>query len=112
MMTKAIVPIKESRLKQFMEDSLPDLHNKQYLSLSRAVQGVLKSGSLMVSQIGQGLAQSQGLKSKHAIKQIDRLLSNEKLDSYNLQNQLARMLIANRTRIHIAIDWTVFAKDE
>lgn len=111
-MTKAIVPIKESRLKQFMEDSLPDLHNKQYLSLSRAVQGVLKSGSLMVSQIGQGLAQSQGLKSKHAIKQIDRLLSNEKLDSYNLQNQLARMLIANRTRIHTAIDWTVFAKDE
>ena len=54
-----------------------DLHAKRVLSLANATLGVLASASLAVHAIGQGLAQAMGTLSKHGIKQVDRLLSNE-----------------------------------
>jgi uncharacterized protein YaaW (UPF0174 family) len=54
-----------------------DLHAKRVLSLASATLGVITSASLAVSMIGQGLAWARGLSTKHAIKQVDRLLSNE-----------------------------------
>src|SRR5450830_1719864 len=53
-----------------------DLHAKRVYSLANATQGIITSASLAVSTIGQGLAAARGLLSKHAIKQVDRLLSN------------------------------------
>ena len=50
-------------------------------SLANATLGVIKSASLAVNTIGQGLALARGLLTKHAIKQVDRLLSNEELMS-------------------------------
>ena len=44
--------------------------------LAGATLGVMTSASLAVSMIGQALAQARGLVTKHAIKQVDRLLSN------------------------------------
>ena len=38
---------------------------------------MLSSASLAVHAVGQGLAQAQGTLSKHAVKQVDRLLSND-----------------------------------
>ncbi len=49
------------------------------LSISNAVQGVLQSASLAIHAIGHGLSVIQGTTSKHAIKQVDRLLSNAKI---------------------------------
>ena len=53
-----------------------DLHARRVYSLANATQGVIASASLAVSTIGHGLAEARGLLSKHAIKQVDRLLSN------------------------------------
>jgi len=57
-----------------------DLHAKRVLSLANATLGVIKTAALAVHTIGQGLALARGLVTKHAIKQVDRLLSNEGLD--------------------------------
>src|SRR5580700_9168146 len=57
-----------------------DLHAKRILSLTNATLGVIKTASLAVNTIGQGLALARGLVTKHAIKQVDRLLSNEGID--------------------------------
>ena len=112
MMIKSIVSVKAVELKHFTQRNFPCLHCKQQSALSDAVNGVITSRSLMVSRIGAGLASSKGLKTKHAIKQVDRLLSNERFDPFLLQNKLATFLIGNRKRIYVAIDWTVFAKDK
>ncbi len=53
------------------------LHAKRVLSLSNATLGVIITASLAVSMIGQGRALARGLITKHAIKPVDRLLSNE-----------------------------------
>src|SRR5450432_2391196 len=57
-----------------------DLHAKRLLSLANATVGVLRTASLAVNTIGQGLALARGLVTKHAIKQVDRQLSNEAID--------------------------------
>jgi|SRR6266852_5666146 len=57
-----------------------DLHAKRLLSLTNATLGVVRTASLAVNTIRQGLALARGLVTKHAIKQVDRLLSNEGID--------------------------------
>jgi hypothetical protein len=57
-----------------------DLHAKRVDSLCDATLGVLHSASLAVCSIGRGLAAARGLNLKHAIKQVDRLLSNPKIN--------------------------------
>jgi len=64
-----------------------DLHVKRVASLCDATLGVLRSASLAVCTIGQGLAAARGLNPKHATKQVDRLLSNPKI---NVDDILAR----------------------
>jgi hypothetical protein len=51
-----------------------DLHAKRVDSLCDATLN-LRSSSLAVCMIGQGLAAARGLNPKHATKQVDRLLS-------------------------------------
>ena len=60
-----------------------DLHAKRVLSLANATLGVLVSASLAVHAIGQGLAQALGKLSKHGVKQVDRLLSNQGIDVWS-----------------------------
>src|SRR5208337_3050285 len=57
-----------------------DLHAKRVASLAGATLGVIESASLAVAMIGQGLALARGRTTKHAIKQVDRLLSNQGID--------------------------------
>lgn len=57
-----------------------DLHAKRVQSLAGATLGAMRTCSLAVSLIGQGLALARGLKTKHAVKQVDRLLSNPGID--------------------------------
>ena len=54
-----------------------DLHAKRVASLAGATLGVIASASLAVVVIGQALAQALELTTKHAIKQVDRLLCNQ-----------------------------------
>src|SRR5438128_306399 len=57
-----------------------DLHAKRVLSLANATLGVISTASLAVNTIGQGLALARGRMTKHAVKQVDRLLSNPGID--------------------------------
>jgi hypothetical protein len=60
-----------------------DLHSKRVDALAGATLGVMTSSSLAVAVIGQALAQPRGLVTKHAIKQVDRLLSNQNIDFWD-----------------------------
>jgi hypothetical protein len=64
-----------------------------------------------VSLIGQGLALARGLQTKHAVKQVDRLLSNPGIDVDALLPHWVRHVIGQRPAITVAMDWTEFAAD-
>ena len=88
-----------------------DLHAKRVQSLAGATLGVMRSCSLAVSLIGQGLALARGLKTRHAIKQVDRLLSNPGVDVDALLPHWVRHVVGQRPAITVAMDWTEFAAD-
>ena len=89
-----------------------DLHAKRVLSLANATLGVIRTASLAVHTIGQGLALARGLITKHAIKQVDRLLSNEGIDIDAVLPHWVRYVVAARTDIKVAMDWTDFDADK
>lgn len=88
-----------------------DLHAKTLLSLHAAVLGTVHAAQAGVALIGRGLACARGLNHKHAIKQVDRLLSNPRLDPIELTPAWVCYVIAQRSQIVVALDWTEFAKD-
>lgn len=88
-----------------------DLHAKRVNSLSDATLGVLHSGSLAICTIGQGLAAARSLKPKHAIKQVDRLLSNDAIVVDDILERWVPFVIGSRTSIVVAMDWTDFDAD-
>ena len=61
----------------------PDLHAKRVTALAGATLGVMAGASLAVAMIGQALAQARGLVTKHAVKQVDRLMSNQGIDVWD-----------------------------
>jgi hypothetical protein len=88
-----------------------DLHAKRVLSLAGAALGVIESASLAVGLIGQGLALARGRLTKHAVKQVDRLLSNHGIDVDALLAHWVPYVVGNRTGITVAMDWTDFDAD-
>ena len=88
-----------------------DLHAKRVTSLCDATFGVLHSGSLAICAIGQGLAAARSLKIKHAIKQVDRLLSNTAIVVDDILVRWVPFVIGVRDSIVVAMDWTDFDAD-
>lgn len=88
-----------------------DMHAKRKASLANAALGVLSSASLIVHRIGLGLASAKRLAGKHAIKQVDRLLSNEKLVVWDCAEKMVPFIIGARKEIVLAMDWTDFDHD-
>src|ERR1700712_3891277 len=88
-----------------------DLHAKRVLSLAGATLGVIESASLAVAMIGQGLALARGRLTKHAIKQVDRLLSNPGIDVDALLVHWVPYVVGERSSITVAMDWTDFDAD-
>ena len=89
-----------------------DLHTKRVDSLAAATLGVMTGASLAVAMIGQALAQARGLLTKHAIKQVDRLLSNKGIDVWDSFARWVPHLIGTRKEIVVAMDWTDFDGDD
>src|SRR5450756_2901907 len=89
-----------------------DLHAKRVLSLSNATLGVIEGASLAVNTIGQGLALARGLATKHAIKQVDRLLSNEGIGVDAVLRRWVPYVVGARSSINVALDWTEFDADK
>jgi hypothetical protein len=88
-----------------------DLHAKRVLSLANATLGVVRTTSLAIATIGQGLALARGLVTKHAIKQVDRLLSNEGIDVDAALRHWVPYVVGARPSIKVAMDWTDFDAD-
>jgi hypothetical protein len=88
-----------------------DIHAKRVYSLANATLGVISSASLAVNSIGQGLALARGRLPKHAIKQVDRLLSNPGIDVDELSKRWVAHAVGPRPKIVAALDWTDFDAD-
>lgn len=86
-------------------------HSKRIESIACAALGVIASTSLIVHRIGRGMAAELNLIDKHAVKQVDRLLSNEKFDVESSQEKHVLFLIGGRKEIRTCMDWTDFDSD-
>src|SRR3954463_5807859 len=74
--------LKFQDVRAFLDSVLDeDIHTKRVDSLANATLGVMTGASLGVALIGKSLAQARGLLPKHAVKQVDRLLSNRRLEA-------------------------------
>lgn len=87
------------------------LHAKQVESVTNAVVGVMHAVSLSIHAIGAGLAAVSGGQPKHAIKQVDRLLSNGALNVWALFAHWVPYVVASTPAIVVALDWTDFDAD-
>lgn len=88
-----------------------DVHAKRVYSLANATLGVMSAASLAVNAIGHGLALARGRMTKHAIKQVDRLLSNAGIEVDALVARWVPYVVGARPSIAVAMDWTDFDAD-
>ena len=88
-----------------------DLHSKRVKSLAGATPGAIQSASLAIGLIGQGLALARGRLTKHAVRQVDRLLSNRGIDVDALLVHWVPYVVGSRDSITVAMDWTGFDAD-
>src|SRR3982750_4131827 len=88
-----------------------DIHTKRVDSLANATLGVMTGASLGVAIIGKSLAQARGLLPKHAVKQVDRLLSNPGIEAWDIFASWVPEMVGSRTDIVVALDWTDCAAD-
>lgn len=72
----------------------------------------MTGASLAVALLGQALAQARGLVTKHAIKQVDRLLSSGGIDVWESLARWVPHLVGSQTEIVVAMDWTDFDSDD
>jgi len=98
---------------KFLTGAFADnLHAKRIASLADGTLGVMASASLALSLIGLSLAETHGLNTKHAIKQVDRLLSNKGVVVWDLFAPWVAHILGKRTEALIAMDWTDFDADD
>ena len=109
MRTQAIRP---RRVHDFVSSIFEhDLHEKRVASLADATVGALQGAQLAVGALGRALAVAKELDAKHAIKQVDRLLSNAGVDVWKLFANWVPYVIGARPEIVVALDWTDFDQD-
>jgi Transposase DDE domain len=89
----------------------PDLHAKRVDALAGATLGVMTGASLAVAMIGQALAQARGLVTKHAVKQVDRLMSNAGIDVWDSFARWVPQQVGAQRDVLVAMDWTDFDAD-
>jgi Transposase DDE domain len=105
--------VSPDRVHEFVANLLgDDVHATRVLSFARGVVGVLHAAALGIHAIGRGLADAMGLDPKHAIKQVDRLLSNAGITVWGWFAQWVTFVVAARKELVVALDWTEFDKDD
>lgn len=106
-------PITAQQVQSVVEHVFAEqLHAKQVESLANAALGVIHSAALNIHAIGAGMAGSRGVQPRHAIKQVDRLLSNHKICIWSLFAQWVPFVVAARNEIFVVLDWTDFDDDD
>ncbi len=82
-----------------------ELHAKRLFSLSRAIYGSLCASSLAVTAIAAAMADACDLEDRHALKQVDRLLSNAGLDLAQIFSLWVPYVLAQHDEIHVNFGW-------
>ena len=98
---------------QLLDEVLgPCLHSQTRLprSLMRTL-GVMHTASMAVCTIGHGLAVARSLNARHAVKQVDRMLSNPGIDVDQILALWVPFVIGSRSSLLVAMDWTDFDAD-
>jgi len=105
-------PIPVNLVTQFLIDLLGSrLHKKRALSVTQAAVGTMFARCLSVADIGRGMACAYGTQAKHGIKQVDRMLSNSKIEVEEIFACVIPWLVGQRERIVVSLDWTEYASD-
>jgi hypothetical protein len=109
---KTSISIDNNRVLGFVNSAFGEnMHLKRVESLANAAIGLLHSEELILHKIGQGLAFAKELDKKHATKQVDRLLSNKKLDIWEESGAWVPFIVGARNEIMVSMDWTDFDAD-
>lgn len=108
----AKVGLNAASIERFLGDVLDvDYHAATLQSVSLGTLGVLHAASLCIHVIGRAMAWARDKDPKHAVKQIDRLLSNENVTIWAFARSWVRFLVGSRPEILVALDWTEFDSD-
>lgn len=106
-------PITDTQVQKYVESILgKEIHAKRILSIANGALGVIEATELSIHGIGHGLAAAKGLNDKHAIKQIDRYLSNDGIDIGEFFRLWIPYQIGGRKEIYLAFDWTDYDRDD
>src|SRR5919112_1730837 len=107
---RGLMQVKDVR--NFLDSVLDeDIHTKRVASLANATLGVMTGASLGVAVIGKSLAQACSLLTKHAVKQVDRLLSNPRIEAWDVFATWVPEMVGPRKDIVVAMEWTDFDAD-
>lgn len=105
-------PVQVEDITRFLNELFEyDEHAKRVQSLANATLGAISSASLAVHAIGQGLAHARGLMPKHAVKQVDRLLSNQGVEVERYFEYWVPHVLGTHQAVRVAMDWTEFEPD-
>ncbi len=85
-----------------------DLHTRRVKSVAEATPGVIQSVSLALGLIGRGPALARGRPTRHAVRQVDRLLSNRGIEVDGLLVHWVPYVVGTRGHITVALDRTSF----
>lgn len=88
-----------------------DVHAQRVFSLATGVVGVIHAAAASIHAIGLGLAAATGRETRHAIKQVDRLLSNRGVKIWELFGLWVAFVLGDRDEAVVALDWTDFDAD-
>lgn len=109
----ARVGLSSTSIQRFLSEVVADdLHVKTILSIANATLGVLHAASLCIHVIGRAYGWATDGDGKHGVKQVDRLLSNEKVSPWQLAKAWIAMLVGPREEVVVALDWTDFDGDD
>ena len=84
------------------------LHAKQIESVAHAMLGAMATPSAGVASLGRSAAAVRCKNAKHGIKQVDRLLSNRKIDDLDLVRQHVAFVVGSRNTVVVTMDWTEY----
>jgi hypothetical protein len=104
--------VQEEEVQQVVVNLLgPVMHTKRAQSISLAVFGAMQADRLSSGGIGMAMAAARGKIAKHGIKQVDRLLGNDKFDVTAFFSAHVPWVVGSRKEIVVSLDWTEYATD-
>lgn len=89
-----------------------NIHAKRVESLANGVAGVLNAAMLTIHAVGQAYAAMALIEATSGVKQVDRFLSNVRVDLAVLFPEWIKFVVGERKELTIALDWTDFDKDD